>query len=59
MLLVKRGTYLHDFMSQAIKIIASIQYLDINFLGELPSAEESHLTKVKLLSSIRLHFMMD
>lgn len=59
MLLVKRGIYLHDFMSQAIKIIVSIQYLDISFLGELPSAEDSDLTKVKLLSRIRLHFMMD
>lgn len=42
----KKKIYLYDFMPQAIKIIANIQYLDINFLGELPSAEESHLTQL-------------
>lgn len=42
----KKKIYLYDFMPQAIKITANIQYLDINFLGELPSAEESHLTQL-------------
>lgn len=42
----KKKIYLYDFMPQAIKIIANIQCLDINFLGELPSAEESHLTQL-------------
>lgn len=44
---------------QAIEIIASMQYLDRSSLGALPSAEESHLTKVKLLSWGRLYLMMD
>ena len=52
LLLKRRYIYLYDFMPQAIKIIANIQYLGTNFLGELPSAEESHLTQLNFFPGL-------
>lgn len=56
--MLKRGIYLYDFICQAIEIMASIQYLDISSLWELPSAEVS-LDQGETPFQGRLHLTMD